>query len=31
MANRANRIAYAMVRDQVTFDARYWATNPEEG
>lgn len=31
MANRANRIAYAMVRDQTTYDARYWATNTEEG
>lgn len=30
MANRANRIAYAMVRDQATYDARYWPTNPEE-
>lgn len=31
MANRANRIAYAMVRDQTTYDARYWATDAEEG
>lgn len=30
MANRANRIAYAMVRDQTTFDARFWATDPQE-
>ena len=31
MANRANRIAYAMTRDQHSFEARYWVTNPQEG
>ncbi|GEP35054.1 hypothetical protein NSZ01_28220 [Nocardioides szechwanensis] len=25
MANRANRIAYAMVRDQTNYDTRHWA------
>lgn len=30
MANRANRIAYAMVRDQTPFDSRRWATDPQE-
>ncbi len=30
MANRANRIAYALVRDQAGFDVRYWATDSQE-
>jgi transposase len=29
MANRANRIAFALVRDQTNYDPRRW--NPQEG